>query len=130
MNKNEIQHHKNLLDAKTTDSKIRLISQILRSATYLIAIWLIFDGLHKVIAGQNSDGIGAVAKVIEALHIGTILGYVWGGTATLAYMHERKGKKRLVREKNKYQRKAEQADLNRTSSGLTETGGTPEEEEE
>jgi hypothetical protein len=48
---------------------------------------------------------------------------------TLAWKRERNQKKRAIREKSRYQKLVEGADPNRSSSGLTDTGETPPEEE-
>ena len=40
-------------------------------------------------------------------------------------LEERRGKKRAIKEKGKYQRLVESKDSYRSSSGLTDTGETP-----
>lgn len=125
MNKNELEYRKALLGAERFNTVVGTIRHVVSAAAVLGALWLIFDGLHKVIGGQSADGIGAFAKVVEALNLGSIVGYIWGGGATAVWWRERKGKQRIIREKRKLQQMVEQQDPNRTSSGLTDTGATP-----
>lgn len=125
MNKNELEYKKALLGAERFNTMARSIRHAVSAGAMLGAIWLIFDGLFKVIGGQSADGIGAFAKVVEALNLGSILGYAWGGGVTVAWWRERKGKHRIIREKRNLQQQLEQHDPGRTSSGLTETGATP-----
>ena len=128
MNKNELEYAKAQLSSKTTGEIFATLRHIISVLSVLCAIWLIFDGLHKVIGDKNPDGIAAIAKVIEAVKLGSILGYLWGAGATTAWMLERKGKKRAIAQKSKYQKAAEEGDPNRSSSKLTETGDTPTED--
>lgn len=130
MKKEDLEYAKIQNDGQKFSSVIDLIKFIVRYGTYLAAIWLIFEGLKKILVGQDSDGILAIAKVIDALKIGSILGYVFGFGATAAWSHERKGKKRAIREKNKYQKIAERMQPNRISSGLNEDGSTPIEDDD
>lgn len=88
-------------------------------------VWLIFEGLKPMIVNQSPLAIEALSKVIDKLKLGSVIGYIWGGLATAAFVTERKGKKRAIKEKNRQQTIAEKDDANRTSSGLTDTGETP-----
>ncbi|MRX08611.1 hypothetical protein GJ697_12245 [Pseudoduganella sp. FT25W] len=108
--------------------KVDLAKYVIACATGLGALWLIFEGLAKIVARQDADGISALAKVIEAVHIGSILGYIFGAGAAIAWRKERLSKKRAIREKSRYQKMVEGGDKNRSSSGLNESGDDPEEE--
>lgn len=108
--------------------KLDLAKYIAGCITALAALWIIFNGLATVIEKQDPSGLTALAKVIEAVHIGSILGYVFGIGAVAAWRLERTGKKRAIREKSKYQKRLEKGDHNRTSSGLNDTGDDPEED--
>jgi hypothetical protein len=128
MNKNELEYAKAQFIAQKTAGIFVTVRHLFSVIAVLIAIWLVFDGLHKVIGDKKPDSIVAIAKVIEAVHLGSILGYLWGAGATAAWYRERKGKKRAIVQKSRYQKKAEEGEPNRTSSKLTETGETPSED--
>lgn len=125
MNKNELEYAKAQFGAQKFDSTIGLIRTIVLGGITLGGIWLLFDGLSKVIDGQSPDGISAFAKVINALQLGSVVGYIWGAGATAGWVMEHKGKKRAISEKSRFQKLAESGEPNRTSSGLTSTGETP-----
>lgn len=110
--------------------KMELIKHGLSCATFLAGLWLIFSGLAKIIDKQDPDGLSALARVVEAIHIGSILGYVFGIGAVAAWRLERTGKKRAIREKSRYQKLAEKNDLGRSTSGLNDTGDDPEEDDD
>jgi len=90
------------------------------------AIYIIFAGLKPFI-GQTPEAISAFASFLAKLNFGNITGYVLAGGFGLGWMLERKGKKRAIRKKGELQKSAENNDAYRSSSGLTSTGGTPEE---
>ena len=125
MNKSELEYRKALLAAERFNTIFRTIRHTLTLVGTLAAIWLIFDGLEKVIGGQSPDGISAFAKVIDALKIGSVIGYLWGAGASVAWYRERKGKQRIIKVKSSIQKTLEKDDPYRPSSGLTDVGGTP-----
>ncbi len=94
-------------------------------ATTLAAIWMFFDGLNKVIAGRDAATIDAVSRLVAEMKLGSVMGYAIAAVCGAGWYFERKGKKRAIREKSRYQAMVEQDDPYRTSSGLTETGETP-----
>lgn len=128
MDKNELEYARIRAGADRYRETVQLIKFFIGCLACAASIWLIFEGLSKVIGNQDADGITAFAKVIEALKIGSILGYIFGAGAVAAWKVERTAKKRAIREKSRYQKLAEKADVNRTTSGLSETGDTPTEE--
>jgi hypothetical protein len=125
MNKNELEYKKAVISANRFSSGAKTVRHIASIVGGLFAIKLAFDGLNQVLGGLGADEISATAKVIEALDLGSIVLFAWGGTASVAWWRERKGKQRIIGEKSKLQSLVEETDPNRTSSGLTETGGTP-----
>lgn len=129
MNKNELEYRKALLAAERFNTIFLSIRHLLTLLASLAAIWLMFDGLEKVVGSQSPDGISAFARVVEALNIGSVLGYLWGVGATIAWHRERKGKQRIIKEKSSLQKTVERNDSYRPGSGLTDVGGTPPVEE-
>lgn len=130
MNKNELDYKKALLGASKFTEGAKTLRHLGSVVGYVFAIWLVFEGIQKVVGDQSPDGISAIAKIVDALNLGSILGYAWGIGASVAWMRERKGKQRIIREKNKLQKKSEETDSYRPSSGLTDVGGTPVQEVE
>jgi hypothetical protein len=78
-----------------------------------------------MVAGQSPDGIGALAKVLQALNLGSTVGYMWGFGATVAWKMERDGKRRIIRKKGELQKRVEGGDAYRSSSGLNHHGNDP-----
>jgi TM2 domain-containing membrane protein YozV len=130
MNSKEIEYAKIKQQGQEFALKMDLGKQVLTSVTVLSAIWMIFEGLKKVLVGQEADGILAIAKIVEALNLGSILGYLCAIGSSTMWVLERQGKKRAIKQKNKYQRRAEAVDPHRSSSGLNHDGSTPEEEDD
>ncbi len=91
---------------------------------FVLAAKFVMEGLQQIVLGQP-ESISALAKVAEAMHLGTLSGYLVAGGVGVAWNMERKGKKRAIQRhaalKNKYE-------PGESSSGLTETGDTPDEE--
>ena len=78
---------------------------------------------------HDADRISAVAKLIGNLKLDRIA-LALATAGSIAYgLKERKGKQRAIKEKAKYQRRAEETDPERSTSGLTEEGTTPDEED-
>lgn len=67
---------------------------LLVCGTIVWAFHEMFAGLAPLLDGKNAESIGAVAKVIQALHLGSVLGYGWGAIATGAWVVERNRKKK------------------------------------
>ena len=100
-----------------------LIAKLAKLTTTIIVVWLLLNGIKEIIEGQSPEGIIAISKIISISNLGSVLGYIWGSGVTVLYFFERKGKKRAIKEKNKYQNLYEGKE--RTSSGLDEYGNTP-----
>lgn len=127
MNKNEYNYEIKRLDVEKLKYWIKLGTHTVTAAAWVGAVWLIFNGIEPILKGLDADQIGAVARVIEALNLGSMAGYIWGTVATAAYIVERKGKKRAITKKAEFQEIVESSDANRTSSGLSKTGESPKE---
>jgi len=127
MNKNELEFEKARLSAEKFSEVTRLARHAFSVGALVGALYVIMRGLEGIVALQGPEGISAVASIIQAFDLGSVLGYVWGGGATLAWRMERNGKKRIISEKSRLQKKVEGADAYRSSSGLTDRGETPQE---
>lgn len=130
MDQNELELKKAELSAGAIkfNAVIKLCGQIVAAVTVIACVWIIFKELYDIVSTQSPEGISAFAKVINALKLGSIIGYLWGGGMSVAWWKERKGKKRAISLKGKYQKSHEASDTYRSSSELTEEGDTPDEE--
>lgn len=127
MNKNELLFEQARIQARKFELLVGLGAHLGTLAALVLCVWLVFEGLRPLVQGQSPEAIAAFANVVEALKLGFTAGYAWGAVATGAWWLERKGKKRAISEKSRYQKVVERDDPERSSSGLTETGETPEE---
>lgn len=125
MNKNELEFERANLSAMKFREVMSLARTVIMAGAGVWAISLIMGGLSDMILGQTPDGIGALAKVVEALKLGEMVGYLWGAIASVAWGIERRGKQRIVREKGRLQSQVEASDAYRSSSGLDPAGQTP-----
>lgn len=128
MGDNDLKLHLAELGARRFSEKIDLAKHALTLIAGVVSVWVVFDGLHRVLFGQGANEIAAFARVIEAINGGTWLIGAYGVGVTLAWRRERSGKKRAIREKSRYQKIVERNDAYRPGSGLSETGDTPDEE--
>ena len=90
-----------------------------------VSVWLVARTIQAMI-GQDASSLRGLAAVVEAFSVDRIvliLGNIILGTACVV---ERRGKKRAIREKGKLQRRLEDGEPNRSTSGLTDTGDLPE----
>lgn len=124
MDKRELEFNKLVARTRITEGVINLFRTAIICATFLFAIKLIMDGIKSMI-GQNASQIEALAKFVQSFRIGSLLAYGLAGIAGVAWFFERRGKQRAIREKARYQAKAEGGEPNRSSSGLTQIGHTP-----
>jgi putative copper export protein len=60
----------------------------------IVAIYLIMTGLPQIFAGKSADDIGAIAKVFEAMHFGSIAGWAGSLVMTGAWSLEKSRRKR------------------------------------
>lgn len=61
--------------------------------TVLGSIWFIFSAIRPIFERGDAEAIGAVKGVVEALHLGSVLGYAWGAIATGGYLLEKNRRK-------------------------------------
>lgn len=105
--------------------RFQILSLLIRTVGFLAVTWIIVDGL-KFIATNAPEQIGALAKVVDALRLYDFLPWCVSCITGTAWLHERKGKKRAIKEKSRLQKIIEADDPDRMTCGLTETGDTPE----
>lgn len=127
MNKNELAFEQAKLSMRRFELVVGLLSHVTVIGGIGLCVWLVFEGLRPLVQGQSPEAISALAKVVQALELGSMAGYAWGVIASGAWWLERRGKQRAISAKSRYQRIAEANDPERTSSGLTEVGATPRE---
>lgn len=125
MSKHDVDIAKIRAGSAKFESVMATASYIIGRAATLGAIWLVFDGLNKIIADRDAATINAITKLVSALRLGSVLGYVAAILCSVGWYFERQGKKRAIREKSRYQSLVERNDPYHTSSGLTATGETP-----
>lgn len=127
MNKHQFLIEQKRLEVQKLHLVLTFLSKAVFYATVLAGTWVLFWGIRPLFSATRPDVINAFAGLVEKLQIGTILGYIWAGTATALYVAERRSKKRAIHQKSALQHELENGDPNRTSSGLTATGDTPKE---
>ncbi|UGA37810.1 hypothetical protein JOS77_28320 [Chromobacterium haemolyticum] len=120
---------KERLRHSTSIQKWQIFAKTLTSfggyGTALLAIWLVLSGLEPLISGKSAQDLKALAEIVSAMQLHTIVGYALAAVTTTAWYYERSGKKRAIEMKSFYQQKLEGGEPNRSSSGLTPTGETP-----
>ena len=97
---------------------------LIRGGTAVAIAWLIIDGLIQI-STNAPEQIGALAKVVEAIHVNEWLSWCMAAVCGSGWYLERRGKKRAIKEKGRLQKIVEANDPDRTTCGLTETGETP-----
>lgn len=95
----------------------------------LASLKILFVGLQPFLT-SNPEAIKAIALIIEKINVSNITGYLLASATATGWYIERKGKKRAIRQKGKYQKMIESSDDYRSSSGLTKSGETPGGKEE
>ena len=101
---------------------------------YAWIAWLIYDGVLQIIE-HSPEQIGAFGALLRDFSgiFTKANAHIWGGWLLaagfgVAWKFERNGKKRAVRKLGHYRKEEEDNDPGeRSSSGLSETGDTPEE---
>lgn len=128
MNKNQLTLELERVRHRTIrfEAFCRLASVLIKYGSFVVCVFIIFYGLKSLVDGRSAQVLLAMSQLVKSFGLQTWLGYVWGGVSTSAWLIERKGKKRAIKEKSEYQHRAEGGEVNRTSSGLTPTGETPE----
>lgn len=107
-----------------TEAFVSFAGVVVRVIGWVVAIKFIMTGLENIVLSKP-ESISALAKVVDALNLGSITGYVLALGAGVAWKQERNGKKRAIKKFSNLKNKYEPGE---TSSGLTETGDSPDEE--
>jgi hypothetical protein len=105
-----------------------VIKHFISIGCVLASLKILFTGLQPFLT-SNPEAIKAIALIIEKINFSNITGYLLASATGTGWYIERKGKKRAIHQKGKYQKMVESADSYRSSSGLTKSGETPGEEE-
>jgi len=124
MNKNELALETLRLDAERFHRFMDTVAKVATVGGWVWAIHLIMSGLVSIVQA-NPDSINALSKVVESMHLNSILGWVGTVMGGGAWLYERKGKKRAYKVNRELRRQIEFGDLHRSTSGLDENGHTP-----
>lgn len=122
----DLEEKRLLLGAQRFAEVLRTVKHALSTAGWVGSVWLVMTGLNEL-ASKPPESLAALSKIVQAMHLGT---WVAGLAAVIfgaAWYLERKGKKRAIREKGRYQRQVEGDEEQRTSSKLAPEGDTPRE---
>ncbi|WP_186136158.1 hypothetical protein [Burkholderia gladioli] len=92
MDANELKFAQTKLQERTKVSAqiCMTIRFIVISIAVVVSIYFIMSALK----GQSEGAIAAIAKVVDAMKLGSLLGYGWGAVATVAYGIERSRRKK------------------------------------
>jgi hypothetical protein len=124
MNKNEAEIARLAIGAEKFGSVVNLLQHAITAAVVLGSVYIIIQGLEHIVL-SSPESLGALATVIEKLHINAILGYVVAGCTSLGWIYERTGKKRAIRNSAVIRTDRELQDPYKGSSNLDEDGHTP-----
>ena len=115
-------------NASSTSIICNTINNVFNKLIGFFALWAFLHYLHLyfIDVGGEPDKICKFAEAIGLKNIALGVAGLLGGSAL--YL-ERRGKKRAIKTLGDCRRDLEKNDPVRTSSGLTDTGETPEEEE-
>lgn len=123
-NKNDVEIEKIHSRAATVALSFEFGRHVLICATVLWAISLCWQGLAGLI-GANPDQLTAMAKIVEAFKLSTIVHYLLDAVLVATAGISIQAARRATRQKGEFQARLEQGDGNRTSSGLSPGGTTP-----
>ncbi|MDR3382331.1 hypothetical protein [Cupriavidus basilensis] len=124
MNKGEVEVHKGAIRAQNVRGYLDLAKHALSMLTVLLAIYLVMNGALQIVKA-SPEQIGAIAKVLEAIKLADIAGWIVGGIGVGAWRLERTGKKRAYKKLATLRREVEADDSYNAGSGLTVAGDTP-----
>ena len=124
MNKYEVQIAKVQLSGEKFSQVVGLARAAIVGGIIIGSLWVIMNGL-KGLAGQSGEQLNAMALLVEKFHLSTMVHYCADGVLVAACLVQRKNAKRAIEQKSKYQHQAEDGEANRSTSGLTPTGNTP-----
>ena len=124
MNKNEFELEKIRLDAERFHRIMETVAKVATVGGWVGAIHLIMDGLKSIVQA-NPDAIHALSKVVESMHLNSILSWIGAAMGGGAWLYERKGKKRAYKLNSELRKQLEASDPHRSTCGLDENGHTP-----
>jgi len=122
--KNDIELEKIKSSTEKFNTVFGAVKHLLSIVGVILSFKVIFSGIEPFLA-SNPEVIKSMAIIIEKINFSNITGYILTCGTSAAWYIERKGKKRAIEEKGKYQQQVEKNDEYRSSSGLTEIGDTP-----
>lgn len=125
MNKYDFEIAKATISASKFEAVFGVIKHFLTLSAALGALYIIFEGLAPFI-GQNPEAILAFAKLMEAVNPSNVTSYFIATILGVGWYGERSGRLRAIKQKSALQKENESGDAYRSTSGLTETGQTPE----
>lgn len=102
-----------------------IVKSAIAAGSAVGCVWLVVDGLKSIVLA-NPASISALAKVVENFQLSHIVGALVGCAGVGYGLLERRGKKRLLSGYARDRRIAESGDPYHASSGLTESGDTPQ----
>jgi hypothetical protein len=124
LTKNEFELQKLLIKSKTIRGYLHIVKHLVTMGAIIWCVYLMMNGLVEA-AKSGADTVGALANLADKLNISGVVGWIATAAASGAYMLERKGKKRLLKQIADERYEREKGDPYSASSGLTETGDTP-----
>lgn len=124
MNKHEARIAEVQVKGESFAQIVGLIRTALVGVIILGSIWLVMNGLQGL-TGASAGQLSAMAELVDKFHISKMVHYCADGILVAGFLIQRRNAKRAIAEKARYQQEAEDADPNRSSSGLTKTGDTP-----
>lgn len=124
MNSKELELEKIRFATERFHSGMETVAKVATVGGWVYAIHLIMRGLADIVQA-NPDAIQALAKVVENMHMNSILGWVGTAIASGGWWLERKGKKRAYKIKSEQRKQIEGSDPHKSTSGLDENGHTP-----
>jgi hypothetical protein len=125
MNKNELIIAQAQIAASLHKARLDTFDKAWKVTGSAFIVYLVMSGL-KDISAASPAGISALAVLAKNLNISGILGYVLAAGGAGGWYLERKGKKRLVEQAAGKRHAREAKDSYHPSSGLTQTGDTPD----
>ena len=125
MNKNDLEIRKLELKNERLEIIFGFVKSIGVGVVVLAGWWLFWWGLRPFLE-EKPDQLSGLANVIKSVNFSNSFSYVLCAILSAGWYAERRGKKRAIRQKSHYQHLAEAGDPNRSSSGLTETGDSPQ----
>jgi hypothetical protein len=123
-------HEARIAEIQTGGEKFAQVVGLIRTgmvgAIILGSIWIIMSGLQGLVAASEGQ-LTAMAELVKTFQLSKVIHYCADGVLVTGFFVQRRNAKRAIAKKAKYQKVVEAADPGRQSSGLTQTGETPNE---